>query len=67
MRGIFSLCVDKEQFRRHWDAWAQRLGVAEETISVLGDGAHWIWDATALEFAKRGEVLDVYHGLENIH
>ena len=32
----------------------------------MGDGSHWIWDAAALEFAKRDEVLDVYHGLENI-
>jgi len=62
----FAGIENKEQFRKHWDGWAKRLGVADELISVLGDGAHWIWDAAALEFAKRDKVLDVYHGLENI-
>jgi hypothetical protein len=62
----FAGIENKEQFRKHWNGWARRLGVDEETISVLGDGAHWIWDAATLTFAKRDEVLDVYHGLENI-
>jgi hypothetical protein len=62
----FAGIENKEQFRKHWDAWAKRLGIAGEMISVLGDGAHWIWDAAALEFAKRDETLDVWHGLENI-
>jgi len=70
----FAGIENKEQFRKHWDGWAKRLGVADEMISVLGDGAHWIWDAAALTpclagvpaFAKRDEVLDVYHGLENV-
>ena len=62
----FAGIENKEQFRKHWNGWARRLGVDEESISVLGDGAHWIWDAATLTFAKRDEVLDVYHGLENI-
>ena len=62
----FAGIENKEQFRKHWDGWAKRLGVAEELISVLGDGAHWIWDAAMLEFAKRDEVLDVYHALEHL-
>jgi hypothetical protein len=62
----FAGIENKEQFRKHWNGWANRLGVADETISILGDGAHWIWDAAMLGFAKRNEVLDVYHGLQNI-
>ena len=65
-RGSCFDTVSKEQFRRHWNGWAKRLEVADEMISILGDGAHWIWDAATLTFAKRDEVLDVYHGLENI-
>ena len=38
----FAGIENKEQFRKHWDGWAKRLEVAEEMISVLGDGAHWI-------------------------
>ena len=62
----FAGIENKEQFRKHWNGWAKRLEVADEMISILGDGAHWIWDAATLTFAKRDEVLDVYHGLENI-
>ena len=70
----FAGIENKETFRKHWEGRAKRLGVADEMISVLGDGAHWIWDAAALTpclagvpaFAKRDEVLDVYHGLENV-
>ena len=57
---------NKETFRRHWGVRARQLQVENETISVLADGAHWIWDAAMLEFDKRDEVLDVYHALEKI-
>jgi len=53
----FAGIENKEQFRKHWDGWAKRLGVDDDMISVLGDGAHWIWDAAMLEFAKRDEVF----------
>jgi hypothetical protein len=55
-----------ETFRRHWSVRARQLEVDEETVSILADGAHWIWDAVALEFGKRDEVLDVYHALEHL-
>lgn len=57
---------NKETFRHHWGVRARQLEVENETISVLADGAHWIWDAALLEFPKRKEVLDVYHALEHL-
>jgi hypothetical protein len=30
-------------------------------ISVLGDGAAWIWDMMRAEFGKVRECLDIYH------
>ena len=62
----FAGIEDKETFRHHWGVRARQLGIGDELISVLGDGAHWIWDAALLEFSKRDEVLDVYHALEHL-
>lgn len=55
-----------ETFRRHWGVRTKQLEIEDETVSILADGAHAIWDAAALEFSKRNEVLDVYHALEHL-
>jgi hypothetical protein len=62
----FAGIEDKEQFRHHWDVRAKQLKVNYNNLSVLADGAHWIWDSVLLEFGKVEEVLDVYHALEHI-
>ena len=43
-----------------------RLGITDTSIlSVLADGAQWIWDSSLLEFSgKAKENLDIYHALE---
>jgi hypothetical protein len=54
-----------ETFRRSWRAWADRLGIGSgEAVSVLGDGADWIWRAADAQFPGSRQVLDVYHALE---
>ena len=35
-----------------------------EGLSVLGDGAEWIWNLAERHFAAAAQVLDVYHGGE---
>jgi hypothetical protein len=35
-------------------------------ISVLADGAVWIWDLTKQEFGGVRGCLDIYHALENL-
>ena len=35
-------------------------------ISVLGDGASWIWDIVKDHFAGARELLDLWHGLERV-
>jgi len=62
----FAGIENKEMFRRHWGVRARQLDVEHETISILADGAPWIWDAAMLEFDKRDEVLDIWHALEKI-
>lgn len=48
-------------------AEAARLGLSEPTaLTVLGDGAEWIWNLAARQFPGAGEVLDVYHGAEHL-
>ena len=56
-----------ETFRRDWRAWADRLGVGSgAAVSVLGDGADWIWGAADAQFPDSRQVLDVYHALEYV-
>lgn len=56
-----------ETFRRDWRAWADRLGVGSgAAVSVLGDGADWIWGAADSQFPDSRQVLDVYHALEYV-
>lgn len=47
---------------------ARRLGVSASgsTLSVLGDGAEWIWKLSSEHFEGACEVLDVYHGVEKL-
>src|SRR5262249_46286353 len=40
-----------EVFARRWWPWAERLGLGEQTLRVLGDGAEGIWEHAELEFA----------------
>jgi hypothetical protein len=62
----FAGIEDMEQFRQHWDVRAKQLQIDYNKLSVLADGAHWIWDAVLLEFGKVDECLDVYHALEHL-
>lgn len=57
-----------EQQGRAWKAMSRKLGVVDdETLSVLADGARWIWDQANLCWKKAQWVLDVFHVSEHIH
>jgi len=64
----FAAMEDKDTFRHRWTSWAYRLKIRDQldTMSVLGDGAHWILDASKLAFGKTKENLDIYHALGNL-
>ena len=48
-------------------AEADRLGVtAAADVTVLGDGAEWIWNLAADVLPQAAGVLDVYHAAEHI-
>lgn len=52
-----------------WQRTARRLGLSSSCrLSVLGDGARWIWDEAAKRFTCPAEwCLDVFHVSEHLH
>ncbi len=57
-----------EQFGERVYALAARLGVEDAgEVVMLGDGAEWIWNLTAMHFPGAVQILDYYHACEYIH
>ena len=57
-----------EQFGERVYALAASLGVEQAgEVVMLGDGAEWIWNLTAMHFPDAVQILDFYHACEYIH
>ena len=66
-RAAFAAIAAIEDFAPRWDAWATRLGIEDRgAITVLGDGAEWIWNAASGQFGACHQVLDIYHAAEHL-
>jgi hypothetical protein len=66
-RAAFAAIEGIETFAPRIGPWAARLGITEmATISVLGDGAAWIWNAASEQLPGCVQVLDIYHAAEHI-
>jgi hypothetical protein len=66
-RVAFAAIEKSDRFGTRWGRWAQRLGIRDTSqVSVLADGARWIWEETTMHLAGAREVLDVYHALERV-
>jgi len=66
-RVAFAAIETIDDFAPRWREWAGRLGIDDLTqISVLGDGAEWIWNAAFQQFGNGPQVLDIYHAAEHI-
>jgi hypothetical protein len=63
-RFAFAAIEEIETFAPRWWPWAERLGLEQERLRVLGDGAAWIWDHAELQFADWIGTLDIYHSSE---
>ena len=51
-----------------WRRAAGRLGVKDaRAITVIADGAKWIWNQVARNLPGAAGVLDIYHASEHIH
>jgi hypothetical protein len=67
IRMAFAAIESIDDFAPHWGRWADRLGITDRTaITVLGDGAEWIWNAARREFGDCHQVLDIYHAAHYI-
>ena len=56
-----------KQLRRSWSARLRRLGLrAMAQLHAMGDGASWIWKATAGALSGCRQTLDIFHASEHI-
>jgi hypothetical protein len=63
----FAAIEASDRFGTRWDQWAARLGVKDRsTITVLADGAKWIWEEARQNLIGSAGVLDIYHALEHV-
>ena len=66
-RVAFAAIETIDDFAPRWREWAVQLGITDLTaITVLGDGAEWIWNAASRQFGGCHQVLDIYHAAEHI-
>jgi len=55
------------RFGRKWKANARRLGILDTSnITVLADGAKWIWEEQLNNLRGASGVLDIFHAVEHI-
>jgi hypothetical protein len=67
VRAVVAAVEEARAFGRRCADEAKRLGVPPGAgLSVLGDGAEWIWRLAGEHFGGAAEVLDVYHAVEHL-
>ena len=67
VRAVVAAIEEARAFGQRCADEALRLGVPTGAgLSVLGDGAEWIWNLAAERFAGAATVLDVYHAVEHL-
>lgn len=68
VRMLFGGLWTAEQFGPQWRSWAARLGIRQTaSITVLADGAKWIWNQVEQNLPGCGGVLDIYHASEHLY
>lgn len=66
-RVAFAAIEDNETFASRWRPCISRLGIADTSqITVLADGAAWIWRQADIQFPGSGGLLDIYHAIEHL-
>src|SRR5262249_22921175 len=67
VRSVVAAVEEVSLFGERCAQEAERLQLATwEELSVLGDGADWVWNLSARHFPGAEGVLDVWHGAEHI-
>lgn len=63
----YATTADSEAFSARWAGWAAALGIDPAgPLTVLADGAAWIWSAAAEHFPAAEQVLDIFHAGQHI-
>jgi hypothetical protein len=63
VRSVVAAVEEAEAFGERCAAEARRLGLTDaKRISVLGDGAEWIWNLAERRFSGASQCLDFWHG-----
>lgn len=66
-RTVVAAVEEVERFAERVRIEADRLAVTTAAdVTVLGDGAEWIWNLASDVLPQADEVLDVYHAVEHI-
>jgi hypothetical protein len=66
-RVLFGGIETAEHFGPRIRRWAGRLGITDPAeVSVLGDGAEWIWNQARGQLPGSQGLLDIYHGSEHL-
>ncbi len=66
-RVAFAAIEQSGRFGRRWKQWARRLGILDTSnVTVLADGAKWIWEEQLNHLRGAEGVLDIFHALEHI-
>jgi hypothetical protein len=66
-RSVVAAVEDCEAFGTRLRCETDRLHVTTAAdVTVLGDGAEWIWNLAEMHLPQAAQVLDVYHALEHV-
>jgi hypothetical protein len=66
-RAVIAAVEEAEVFGGRLRRESDRLGVtAQPAVTVLGDGAEWIWNLASDHFPQAAGVSDIYHLMEHI-
>ena len=67
-RVAFTGLVRADSFGGQWRHWANRLGFKQtDELTVLADGARWIWKQVDRHLPGAHGVLDIYHASAHLH
>jgi hypothetical protein len=66
-RVPFAAIERSDRFGRRWKQWTRRLGILDTSnVTVLADGAKWIWEEQQKHLRGATGVLDIIHAIEHI-
>jgi hypothetical protein len=66
-RAAYAAVADCEAFAARWGPRAAALGIDPcGPLTVLADGAEWIWRAAAAQFPAAPQVLDIFHAARHL-